>query len=131
MEDVYTEENKITAITKFTTMETTNCQLPTLCITGRIGKLGQHLHIIQTAYTHSNSTTKKGTFQWHVIFTKTSQEELLPFLRDALSWLTRTAMTKDVRDIKIRVNQLMETQTQQQEALLHVISILNVTRHAT
>ena len=40
-------------------------------------------------------------------------------------------MTKDVRDIKKRVNQLIETQTQQQETLVHVISILNVTRYAT
>ena len=55
---------------------------------------------------------------------------LLPFLEDALSWLTRTAMTRDVRDIKKRVNQLIETQTQQQETLVHVISILNVTRYA-
>ena len=40
-------------------------------------------------------------------------------------------MTKDVRDIKKRVNQLIETQTQHQETLVHVISILNITRYAT
>ena len=39
-------------------------------------------------------------------------------------------MTKDVRDIKRRVNQLIETQTQQQDTLVHVISILNITRYA-
>ena len=40
-------------------------------------------------------------------------------------------MTRDVKDIKKRVNQLFETQTQQQQTLVHVISILNVTRYAT
>ena len=35
-------------------------------------------------------------------------------------------MTRDVRNIKKRVNQLIETQ----ETLVHVISILNVTRYA-
>ena len=38
-------------------------------------------------------------------------------------------MTKDVRDTKRRVNQLIETQTQQQDTLVHIISILNVTRY--
>ena len=61
---------------------------------------------------------------------KHTKRSLLPFLGDALSWLTGIAMTKDVRDIKRRVNQLIETQTQQQDTLVHVISILNVTRYA-
>ena len=56
------------------------------------------------------------------------QEKPLPFLGDALNWLTGTAMTKDVRDIKRRVNQLIEMQ--QQDTLVHVISILNITRYA-
>ena len=33
-------------------------------------------------------------------FGKYAKRSLLPFLGDTLSWLTRTAMTKDVRDIK-------------------------------
>ena len=61
---------------------------------------------------------------------KCIKRSLLTFLGDALSWLTRTAITKDVRDIKRRVNQLIETQTQQQETLVHVILILNITRYA-
>ena len=60
-----------------------------------------------------------------------TKRSLLPFLGDALRWLTRTAMTKDVRDIKRRVNQLIETQTQQQDTLVHVISILDITRYAS
>ena len=41
-----------------------------------------------------------------------------------------TATTKDVNNIKKGVNQLIETQSAQQETLLHIISILNVTRYA-
>ena len=56
---------------------------------------------------------------------------LLPFLGDALSWLTGTATTKDIHSIKTRINQLVTTQASQQETLVHIISILNVTRYAT
>ena len=59
-----------------------------------------------------------------------TKRRLLSFLGDTLSWLTRTAITKDIRDIKRRINKLIETQTQQQDDLVHVISILNVTRYA-
>ena len=55
---------------------------------------------------------------------------LLPFLGDVLSWLTSTATTKDVKTIKTRINQLISMQQNQQETLVHVISILNVTRYA-
>ena len=63
-------------------------------------------------------------------FNKCTKRSLLPIIGDALSWLTRTAVTKDVRDIKRRVIQLIETQTQHQETLVHVILILNITRYA-
>ena len=56
---------------------------------------------------------------------------LLPFLGDVLSWLPRTATTKDINSIKTRINQLITTQSSQQETLVHIISILNVTRYAT
>ena len=55
---------------------------------------------------------------------------LLPFLGDALRWLTGTATTKDVNSIKACVNQLIENQSEQQETLVHIVSILNVTRYA-
>ena len=54
----------------------------------------------------------------------------MPFLGDALRWLTVTATTKDVNSIKECVNQLTETQSTQQETLVHIVSILNVTRYA-
>ena len=59
-----------------------------------------------------------------------TKRSLLPILGDALSWLTRTAMTKDIRDIKRIVNQLIEMQTQQQDTLVHALSMLNVNRYA-
>ena len=59
------------------------------------------------------------------------RRSLLPFLADALSWLTGTATTKDINSNKTRINQLIATQSSQQETLVHIISILNVTRYAT
>ena len=55
------------------------------------------------------------------------RRSLLLFLGDALSWLTGTATTKDVNSIKQRVNKLIETQSMQQETMVHILSILNVT----
>ena len=59
------------------------------------------------------------------------KRSLLPFLLDALRWLMGTATTKDVNSIKARINQLIMTQSLQQDTLVHIISILNVTRYAT
>ena len=58
------------------------------------------------------------------------RRSLLPFLGDALNWCIGTATTKDVNTIKKRVNQLIEAQSAQQKTLVHIISILNVTRYA-
>ena len=59
------------------------------------------------------------------------KRSLLPFLGTALSWLTDTATTKDICSIKPRINQLIATQSLQCNTLVHVVSILNVTRYAT
>ena len=59
------------------------------------------------------------------------QKELLPFLRDALSWLTGTATTKDIHNIKTRINQLIATQASQCKTLVHIMSILNITNYAS
>ena len=63
-------------------------------------------------------------------YNKCVRRSLLPFLGDALSWLTGTATSKDANIIKKRVNQLTATQSTQQEAIVHLVSILNVTRYA-
>ena len=42
-----------------------------------------------------------------------------------------TATTKDIRSIKNRVNQLIAMQHQQQETLVHISSILDISRYAT
>ena len=62
---------------------------------------------------------------------KHMRRSLLSFFGDVLSWLKGTAMTKDVSSTKKRVNQLIATQHNQQETLVHVIFILNITRYAT
>ena len=59
------------------------------------------------------------------------KRSLLPFLGTALSWLTGMATTKDIRSIKTRIIQLIATQSSQHDTLVHIVSILNVTRYAT
>ena len=72
---------------------------------------------------------RESSFSSMSSLSKHAKRSLLPFLGDSLSWLTRITMTKGIKDIKKRVNQLIEIQTQQQNTLVHVISILNITRY--
>ena len=58
-----------------------------------------------------------------------SKRSLLTLLRDVLKWLTDTATMRDTQEIKQYVNQLIQEQTKQQETLVHVISLLNITRY--
>ena len=69
------------------------------------------------------------SFDGHIHSNTHCRRGPLPFLGNALRWLTGTATTKDVNSIKHCVNQLIETKVTQQETLVHIISILNVTRH--
>ena len=59
------------------------------------------------------------------------RRSLLPFLGTALSWLMGTATTKDICSIRTRINQIIATQFSQCDTLVHIVSILNVTRYAT
>ena len=59
------------------------------------------------------------------------RRSLLSFLGDALCWLTWTATTKDINSIKTWINQIITTESSQQETLVHIISILNATIYAT
>ena len=43
---------------------------------------------------------------------------------------TGTATTKDINNIKTQIKQLIATQSSQQETLVHIISILDITRYA-
>ena len=54
----------------------------------------------------------------------------MPFLGDALRRVTGTATTKDVSSIQEHVNQLIEAQSTQQETLVYIVSILNITQYA-
>ena len=70
------------------------------------------------------------SFDGHINSNTHHKRNLLPFLGDTLRWLTGTATTKDVNSIKECINQLIETQSTEQETLVHIVSILNVTRYA-
>ena len=59
-----------------------------------------------------------------------SKRGLLPFLGDTLTWLTGTATARDTWEIRKHVDQLIQAQSTQQETLVYVISILNITRYA-
>ena len=48
-------------------------------------------------------------------YNKHVRRSLLPFLGNALSWLTGTATTKDINSMKKRVNELIAAQSMQQE----------------
>ena len=74
---------------------------------------------------------KEPSFDGVSVSTKYAWRSLLPFLGDAFSWPTGMAMTKDVNSIKQKINKLIGTQCSQQETLVHVISILNITRYDT
>ena len=57
------------------------------------------------------------------------QKKPITLLRQCPKLANRTATTKDVISIKKRVNQLITTQTAQQETIVHIVSIFNITRY--
>ena len=69
------------------------------------------------------------SFDGNSNYNKCVRRSLLPFLVNVLSWLTGTATTKDANSIKKRVKQLIAAQSIQQEAIVHIVSILNITRY--
>ena len=70
------------------------------------------------------------SFDGNSNYNKYVRQSLLPFLSNVLSWLTGTASSKDVNSIKKRVNQLTATQSTRQDAIVHIVSILKITRYA-
>ena len=89
---------------------------------------------IQDIYSSGESTItsaikllKSNQPQTHICW----KRSLLPFLGDALSWITGMATTKDIHSLKTWINQLIATQTSQCHMLVHIASILNITRYAT
>ena len=57
------------------------------------------------------------------------KRSLLPFLGPALKWLTGTTTTKDIKHIKKQISLLIETQENQWKTMVHIVSILNLTRY--
>ena len=70
------------------------------------------------------------SFDGNSNYNKCVRRSLLPFLGDTLSWLTGTGTTKDIKGIRKRVIQFIAAQSMQQEAIVHIVSVLNVTRYA-
>ena len=70
------------------------------------------------------------SFNGHMNSNTHCKRSLLPFLGNALRWLTGTATKKYVNSIKECGNQVIETQSTQQDTLVHIVSFLNVTRYA-
>ena len=94
-----------------------------------------NLNVIYTLYkpiiiTAINLLDTDPSFDGNSNYNKCVRRGLLPFLGNALSWLTGTATTKDINSIKKRVNQLITAQTAQ-ETIVHIVSILNGTRYTT
>ena len=84
-----------------------------------------HIQLWQNNHNICNKTTTvQPTTDTHL-----PQEELttLPWRCSQLAYWS----TKDIHNIKTRINQLIATQASQQETLVHVVSILNITRYAT
>ena len=67
------------------------------------------------------------SFDGHVNSNNCLKRSLLPFLGDALRWLTATTTTININSIKEHVNWLIEAQSTQQDTLAPIISILNIT----
>ena len=59
------------------------------------------------------------------------KRSLLLFLSSALKWLTGRATTKDIKHIKKRISSLIKTQENKWKTLVHIVSILNLTRYKT
>ena len=76
-----------------------------------------------------NLLNKDPSFHGHMNINTHHKRNLLPFLGDTPRWLPGTATTNDVNSIKECVNQLIENQSTQQETLVHIVPILNVTRY--
>ena len=82
---------------------------------------------VETTITFAIKLLQSNQPQTHICH----RRSLLPFLADALCWLTGTATTKDIHSINTRIKQLITTQTSHHNTLVHIVSILNITRYAT
>ena len=87
-----------------------------------------HLQLCESTITSAMKLLQSNQPQTHIHCRRRS---LLPFPGDTLSWLTGPATTKDIHSIKTWINQLIAIQTLQHNTLVHIVSILNITRYAT
>ena len=118
-------------ITTFSKPATISTNSAAISAASRTHQHCRHVQLLQNYYNITINLLNTnppfdGQSQSHIC----CRRSLLPFLGDALRWLMETATTKDVNSIKTRINQLIVTQSLQQETLVHIKSILNITRYA-
>ena len=113
-------------------MPTIDIQLHAQCPSRGIYQHWQHLPIVWTYQTNGNTDSQDWTNPQQInnYWQPMTKRSLLPFFGDALHWVTGTATIKDTMEIKQWVNLLIQEETQQQESLVHIISILNITWYA-
>ena len=94
-----------------------------------------NLDSIYTSYkplilTATQLLRKEPTFDGMSTFNKCTKRSLLPYLGDALSWVTGTATTKDVRSIKNRAKPTNCNAAPTTKTFICIISLLNATGYA-
>ena len=105
MVDVYYADGKNTTTIELLTTKTSSSNLYDLSTTS----VTTNLDSIYTSYkplilTATQLLRREPTFNGISPFNRHTRRSLLPFLGDALSWLTGTATTKDVSSIKKKFN---------------------------
>ena len=95
-------------------LSTTTPSAPTQLLSAFESELS-NLNNIHTSYqpliqVATQLLKKEPSFDGIPVSSKHMKRSLLPFLGDALSWLTGTVTTKDINAIRTRINQLIATQ---------------------
>ena len=100
MEDVYATKGKITTTIKFSTWKPLAPNYLLSALQAELATWTASIHH-KTTYTHSDRSTKREpSFDSMSPLSKCTKRSLLHCLGDTHNWLTRTAATKDLRDIK-------------------------------
>ena len=95
-----------------------------------IGNIYSHMSPLFEQQNSYSGMKQSEINQWHP--TTYDPNEVSPtFLRDVLHWQIGIATTKDTSEVMQWLHSLIQKQTLQQETLVHIIFILNITRCAT
>ena len=115
MEAVHQTNDKNMSTITLSTMETYSTNPTNVRTWSRTQQSWQYLHLLPTAFIQAATQllNKEPSFNGIPVSSKCMKRSLLPFLGDALSWLTGTATIKDVNAIKTIINHLISTQQSQ------------------